>query len=256
LLARRGANVTLECLPPLRRWFESLPGVTTLISVEEALPDYDVHVPLLSLPRHFRTSLGTIPAKVPYLHVPQALERTWLQRLSGYPGLKVGLCWQGSPTNVHDAKRSIALGLLAPLAAVPGVRLFSLQKRQPGSEPPSPPAGMDLVDLEPWLTDFAETAAAIACLDLVISVDTAVAHAAGGLGRPVWVLLPHVPDWRWLLQRDDSPWYPSARLFRQSRPGDWTRPVHAAAEAMAALAAECAYTIRSPRRAIRAARER
>jgi Flp pilus assembly protein TadD len=227
LLAQRGARVILECLPSLRRLFEPLP-VEQLLTVDEPLPEFDLHVPLLGLPRRFATALRSIPASGPFLRAPADSRAAWQRRIGAYSGLKVGLAWQGRRGNPYDSRRSMPVEALLPLVRVPGVKLFSLQKDWPG-----PPSG--LVDLDPWLTDFADTAAAIECLDLVISVDTAVAHLAGALGKPVWVLLPRVPDWRWLMDRPDSPWYPSARLIRQRQAGDWRGVVNDAREALLAL---------------------
>lgn len=227
LLGRRGVRVALECPPLLERLFRSLEGVETIATRELPPQAFDVQVPLLSLPRFFGTTLRSVPARVPYLQPPRDSMDKWAARIGKGSELRVGLVWAGSPTHRNDRNRSVPPSLLAPLLRVAGVRWFSLQvgRREDGPPPPG------VIDLEKDLADFAETAAAVSHLDLVITVDTAVAHLAGALARPTWILLPFVPDWRWLLEREDSPWYPTARLFRQRRRGDW-------AEVVARVAAE------------------
>jgi hypothetical protein len=173
---------------------------------------------LLSVPRVFGTTLETIPAEVPYLRADPARVEAWHREL-GPDGFKIGIAWQGNIGHAKDSYRSVPLVRFAGLAAVPGVRLFSLQKGA-GSEQLAE-APFAVTALGERLHDFAETAAAVQALDLVVSVDTALAHLAGALAVPAWVALPFAPDWRWLLQREDSPWYPTLRLFRQERPGDW-----------------------------------
>jgi hypothetical protein len=235
LVAARQGQVIVECLPALRRVFEPMRGVSALVTTNDPLPEFDVRVPLLSLPRMFRTTLDTVPAEVPYLTAGARRTAAWRRRLAGYSGLKVAFTERGSPANPHDARRSLPLAMFKELLDVPGVHWFLLQKREPGAAPPALPSKLDVTDLEPLLTDFADTGAAIECMDLTISVDTALAHLAGALGRPVWLLLPFVPDWRWLLERSDSPWYPTARLFRQRQRGDWgsvLREVRIALEAL------------------------
>src|SRR5262249_32030718 len=178
------------------------------------------HAPLMSLMHLFATRLETIPAAVPYLAADPGRIATFQERIAPTPGLKVGLAWSGSPKHKNDHNRSLTLGALAPLLAGEGVTFFSLQKGERAGEIADGYA-QRLIDLGPDLTDFADTAAAVSCLDLMISVDTAVVHLAGALGKPVWVLLPFAPDWRWLLEREDSPWYPTLRLYRQPAIGDW-----------------------------------
>jgi len=200
-------------------------GIDQLLPEGGPLPACDVQAPLLSLPGLCGTTLATIPAEVPYLVADHSRVGHWRDRLAAVSGFKVGICWQGNPGHKHDRLRSVPLVQFAPLAEVPGLRLVSLQQG-PGREQWAALAGhWPVVDLpgqaeEPsqaWM----ETAALVCALDLVITVDTAVAHLAGALGVPVWVALPFSPDWRWLLGREDSPWYPTMRLFRQARPGDW-----------------------------------
>ena len=221
LVAQRGAKVILEVQPELKRLMAGLAGVHELVTLGEALPPFDYHIPLMSLPRVFGTRLDTVPADVPYLRAPPDLVQAWRDKLSGITGLRVGLAWAGSPQHMNDRNRSLALSTLAPLAAVSGATYMALQKGPSAAQAATPPAGMRLVELGTELGDFADTAAVIANVDLVIAVDTAVAHLAGALGKPVWLLLPFAGEWRWLLDRSDSPWYPSMRLFRQPRPGAW-----------------------------------
>ncbi|HEY2134649.1 MAG TPA: tetratricopeptide repeat protein [Xanthobacteraceae bacterium] len=221
LVAARGGRVIIQVPRALERLAARLPGGPFAIFAEGApLPAFDTHCPLMSLPLAFGTTLDSIPAAIPYFAAaPEALTR-WRTRLKASESLKVGLVWAGSPLHKNDRTRSIALERFAPLLELPGVTWYSLQVGARAGDLAAAAAGR-MADLSPELTDFAETAAAIAALDLVICVDTAVAHLAGALGRPVWVLLPFDPDWRWLLERSDSPWYPTARLIRQPTPGDW-----------------------------------
>jgi tetratricopeptide (TPR) repeat protein len=196
-------------------------GYRDLVAQGDALPPIDVQVPMMSLPGIFATTLETIPGPSPYLRVEARLERQWHERLASVPGFKVGIHWQGNPKFNGDRHRSVRLVDFAPLATLPGVTLVGLQKG-PGHEQVAELAGQwPLVDLADQLHDFHETAAAMRNLDLVISCDSGPAHVAGALGVPVWVLLSFAPDWRWMRDRDDSPWYPSMRLFRQTRLGDW-----------------------------------
>ena len=220
----RGGRVVLECQKGLGRLLERCVGADLVVERPSPLREGErpeLAVPLLSLPGIFGTTLETIPAVVPYLQPDPRLREEWAQRLVPHPGLRVGLVWAGSPAHANDASRSCTLDQLAPLARVEGVTFFSLQKGPAGEQVSSPPEGMRIADLGPDLADFADTAAAAANLDLVVTADTAVAHLAGALGRPVWVFLSLIPDWRWLLDRADSPWYPTLRLFRQKAGGDW-----------------------------------
>jgi Flp pilus assembly protein TadD len=223
LVARRGARVIVECQEPVRRLVQMMSADLTVVARGRPLPAFDVHCPLLSLPHLFATDEANIPGNAAYLHADAAEAAAWRDRLADHSAsLKVGLVWAGRPTHSNDRNRSIKLANFAPLARIPGVRFVSLQKGEAAAEAKSPPEGMELPDLTGELNDFADTAALIAALDLVIAVDTAVVHLAGAMGKPVWVLLPFAPDWRWLLNRNDSPWYPTMRLFRQHQPGQWT----------------------------------
>jgi tetratricopeptide (TPR) repeat protein len=213
-----GTHVTLQCASELTQLASSARGIDQVIAAADAAKyrqDFDCKLPLLSLPRLFATTtVDRIPATVPYLSPDPKLVALWRKRL-GPAGFRVGLAWAGNPLHRNDRNRSIPLEVLGDLVQTPGVRFFSLQKggTLPGAE-----------SLGPALSNFAETAAAAANLDLIVSVDTSVAHLAGALHRPAWVLLPFAPDWRWMLNRNDSPWYPGMRLFRQTRRKEW-KPV-------------------------------
>jgi tetratricopeptide (TPR) repeat protein len=225
-VAQRGANVVVAVPGPLLRLVKNLRGVAAVITEGDRLPEIDFHCPLLSLPHVFGTVMETIPATVPYLLPPQDTLTMWSERLRSAPAVKIGLVWSGNPANRVNPGRSIPVSGLAPLWEVAGIQWFSLQVGSPAADIAHIPTGV-IEDLSPLLTDFAETAAAICNLDLVISVETAVAHLAGALGHPVWVPLAVVPAWRWLLERADSPWYPTMHLFRQTIAGDWTPVIEA-----------------------------
>ena len=217
----KGGDVILQCPPPLTRLFEAAPaadGIQLVTKIGDT--PFDLQAPLHGLPGLFATTLYTIPADVPYLRppgdTPPALET------SG--GFKVGLVWAGNSKHKNDANRSVGFERFQPLLDIKGVDFYSLQVGERSRDIGAPGlSGLDgkISDLGKDLGDFADTAAAVGQLDLVITVDTSVAHLAGALGTPVWTLLPWVPDWRWLLDRDDSPWYPTMRLFRQPAAGDW-----------------------------------
>jgi tetratricopeptide (TPR) repeat protein len=225
LVKERGGRVVLRCQDAVNALLARSPGID-LIATAEAEPEaLDYQCPLLSLPAVLGTTLETIPATIPYLFAQAERVAHWRQKLADVRELKVGIAWQGSPTYGADRYRSIPLEKFAPLAACPGVRLFSLQKGY-GHEQLAPLAEQwNIVDLGTSLDEgtgaFVDTAAAMMNLDLVITSDTSIAHVAGALGVPVWVALQFSPSWRWLLERDDSPWYPTMRLFRQSRFGNW-----------------------------------
>jgi tetratricopeptide (TPR) repeat protein len=218
MAAGLGARVILEVQQPLVRLLRGLIGTELVLARGEELPPFDVHCPMLSLPLVFGTVLETIPAETPYLRADASLEAGWRKRLDSpdTSGPKIGLVWAGKSSNLADQRRSIAPERLRPLLEYPGIRFFSLQKIGPPA-----PADFPLIDVMDEMEDFADTAALIANLDLVISVDTAVAHLAASLGRPVWLLDRFDACWRWLADRTDSPWYPGLRIYRQPRPGDW-----------------------------------
>ncbi len=219
MLSGLGASVVIECPPTLHRLLGSLPGSPRLAPAGEAV-EADLQAPLMSLPRLFGTTVETIPADGPYLFSEAELIAATAGQFRA-PGRRIGLVWQGNPRQVDEPHRSIPLDLLAPLVALPGATVYGLQ-RDHGRDQMESFRGRDrLVDLGPQLDNLATTAAILAQLDLVITTCTAVAHLAGALGRPVWILLKRGADWRWMLDRSDSPWYPTARLVRQRRPGDW-----------------------------------
>jgi hypothetical protein len=214
--------VVVECQKELLTIVQHIQGVGEVIAKGKELPDFDVWAPLLSLPLLFATRLETIPANVPYLKVPRELHETWRQKILGDPpGFRVGLVWAGNPKYRHDRVRSFPPELLARLSGIQGIVLYSLQKEAAAGIAGSLFNTGIFVDDMHEVRDFSDTAALIQNLDLVISVDTAVAHVAGALGKEVWTLLRYAPDWRWLLNRMDSPWYPTMRLFRQQKIDDW-----------------------------------
>jgi tetratricopeptide (TPR) repeat protein len=225
----RGGKVVLEIPGPLVRLVRSVSGAPEVFAAGEMLPEFDYHCPLLSLPRVFRTNLATIPNAVPYLSVPAPAAAAWADRIPDASGLRVGIVWAGTAVGAIDPS------LLQPMWEAAGIKWFSLQVGDRSTDI-SLLGGVNITDLSPWLTDFAETAAAVCQLDLVISVDTSVAHLAGALARPVWLLLPYRPEWRWLTEREDSPWYPTARLFRQKKAGDWPGLAREVAAVLAQIA--------------------
>ncbi|MBP2295729.1 tetratricopeptide repeat protein [Azospirillum rugosum] len=231
LLAAQGGRVVLLVQPLLKRLLRNTPGVTAVYGFGEEPPACDVCAPMLSVPRLVGTRLETIPANIPYLRAEEGDGRAWRDRLAGERRLKVGLVWAGEPrkddvkANSVDRRRSLTLSALAPLAAIPGVAFYSLQIGEAGAQAGAPPPGMALTDWTGDIRDFADTAAFIEQLDLVVTVDTSVCHLAGGLGKPVWVLSRFDACWRWLGHREDSPWYPTMRLFHQDEPGAWDAPI-------------------------------
>jgi tetratricopeptide (TPR) repeat protein len=225
----RGAKAILECQPELAPLLSPVRGISAVYRRGESLPYFDWQVPLQSLPLALGTKLETIPLRIPYLAPAEESRQRWKNRLAGDGSFKVGLVWAGS----ESSDRSREVGLFAPLAAAGDIRFFSLQKGPESAQPP--PAGMNWTDWTSELTDFSETAALLEQLDLLITVDTAAAHLAGAIGKPVWVLIPARPDFRWLRGRTDSPWYPSMRLFPQEQLGDWQTPVAKMAEALKEL---------------------
>lgn len=221
LINERGGRVLLECQPPLIRLMASCAGVDQVIAKGNPLPDFDVHVPLLSLPLCFGTTLESIPATVPYLEPDATLVEQWRAELGEPEGLKIGIAWHGSTSNPFNRARSFPLAEFARIGRLDGVRLYSLQMGAGREQLASFSEGNPVIDLGDRLGDFENTAAILRNLDLVITCDSAPAHLAGALGVKVWVALAAVPDWRWMLERGDSPWYPTMRLFRQPRLGDW-----------------------------------
>jgi hypothetical protein len=237
LKARGAAQIAVVCHPALKRLFATLAGVDQVFALGEAPPAgaWDYWTRPMRMPGLFGTEMSSIPAPIPYLSAQPELVRYW-DGVLPRQGLRVGLAWKGNPNFENDADRSLpSLMTLAPLADAP-VHFVSLQKGPGEAEALQPPAGMSLHAIGPQLGDFADTAAVIANLDLVICVDTAVAHLAGALGKPCWLLLPEYRcDWRWMTGREDSPWYPSMRLFRQSGGEGWAVVVDRIAGELRAL---------------------
>jgi tetratricopeptide (TPR) repeat protein len=225
LVAARGARVILQVPRHLVRLLSGLGGVSVLVAAGDPLPAFDVHCPLMSLPRLFGSTAATFPAPIPYLKAEPGLQEQWAGRL-GSAGFKIGITWQGNPAAPAERGRSTPLACFAPLARIPGVRLISLQKVYGLAQLQHLPAGMQVEtlgdDFDSGADAFVDTAAVMMNLDLIITVDTAIGHLAGALGCPVWLAIQAVPHWIWMLERTDSPWYPSARLFRQSGRGNWS----------------------------------
>jgi tetratricopeptide (TPR) repeat protein len=221
LLARAGAKVVLEVPPELKALLASLEGVTAVLGRGEALPSFDAHCPLASLPLACKTEVSSIPAQIPYLHASDDRVAGWRPRLEGLRSPRVALAWSGRATHPNDRNRSIALAQLESLLTVPDVQFVGVQRELRGGDAEALVRNPRILHLGDELADFADTAAVLALTDLVVCVDTSVAHVAGALGRPALVLLPFQPDWRWTLDRERSPWYPALRLLRQPEIGDW-----------------------------------
>jgi tetratricopeptide (TPR) repeat protein len=232
ILSARGAKTILVTHPELKRLLKTVPCLDEIISQPQELPHFDVQCPLMSLPYRLGTTLETIPVSIPYVFADPALVERWQMRLPRDGRKKIGLCWWGNVTHSDDQRRSFSLEAMAPLAEVPDAWFCSLQKGPAARQAAAPPPGLQIADWTSELSDFAETAALVANLDLVIACDTAVAHLAGAMGKPVWLILPHVADWRWMVKREDSPWYPTMRIFRQAKAGDWTGVFEEVAKAL------------------------
>ncbi|HET6881864.1 MAG TPA: tetratricopeptide repeat-containing glycosyltransferase family protein [Pirellulales bacterium] len=226
LVKQRGGKVVLASQPRLVRLLRSAcPVVDEVIAIDEAPPRFDFHLPLLSLPSVFATTLDEVPCDIPYLHLDSRLVEYWRAELSRWPGFKIGVAWQGNRDYRADRERSIPLTVFEPLARMPGVQLISLQKGPGIGQAAVARQRFRLLDFGERLDEasgpFMDTAALMQSLDLVLTCDSAICHLAGALGVPVWVALPAAADWRWMRGRDDSPWYPSMRLFKQSTRGQW-----------------------------------
>lgn len=225
LVSQRGGIVLLECHPQLVSLFQEVAGVKLVIPFGAAPSGAEYQVPLLSLPHIFNTTLDNIPARTPYLYAPPEYRRKWASLMSPYRDTRrVGLVWAGK--SYPDPLRSCRLSDFAPIGAVDNITFFSLQIGEGAGQSAFPPDNIKLIDLTVNINNFSDTAALIDQLDLVISIDTATAHLAAALGKPTWLLLPFAPDWRWLLHRNDSPWYPAMRIFRQEQIGmGWGRVI-------------------------------
>jgi tetratricopeptide (TPR) repeat protein len=229
-VAQRGGKIVLAVFKEQLHLLSGLPGVEQCLVIEGEVPPHDVHCSLPSLPGIFKTTLASIPQDVPYLAADPARVVRWRDRLPR-DRFKIGLSWAGRPDHENDRNRTMKLRQLSEITKISGVWLTSLQKGEGAKQLRALPE-MEIADWAHELNDFSDTAALVANLDLVISVDTAVVHLAGAMGKPVWVLLPFVPDWRWLLNRTDSPWYPTLRLFRQPKIGDWTTVIAQVVQAL------------------------
>jgi len=219
LVKALGGTVILEAQAPLADLVATCPGIDEVIPYGNPLPPFDLQMPLLSLPGVFHTDLTSIPCEIPYLDIPERVpNQEWITRIlsAAENCTRIGLVWSGSPAHRNDVVRSIPTATLHPLTELPNTFWFDFQLG-----PSEPPPFSGYVSLAPWLSNFSDTAYALSGMDLVITVDTALAHLAGALGIPTLLLLPFSPDWRWMLGRNDSPWYPSMHIYRQSVPGDW-----------------------------------
>jgi Tfp pilus assembly protein PilF len=234
LVARRGARAVIEVQRPLVPLLAGLPDAPAIVARGDRLPDFDFHCPLLSLPLAFATTIETIPADVPYLAAPAPEIARWRAQLPRDGAALVGLAWAGNPGHANDHNRSIALRHLLPLLRMPGIRFVSLQHELRAGDAQLLDQA-NVLRIGERVANFADTAAVVSCLDVVITVDTAIAHLAGALGKPTWVLLPFSPDWRWFLDRSDSPFYPTARLFRQPAADDWESVAAQVGDALNAL---------------------
>jgi tetratricopeptide (TPR) repeat protein len=231
IVAQQEATILVECQKELVALLQKVNGVKKMVTRNEKPPAFDVHYPLLSLPSLFDTTLEDIPARVPYINAESSLASNWRNKMQADAAkLKVGLVWAGKPGHANDCNRSCSINIFLSLARLDGVTFYSLQKGAAAQQAKFPPQGIRLIDYTDDIYDFSDTAALIENLDLVISVDTSVAHLAGAMGKPVWILLPFIPDWRWMLNRDDSPWYPTMQLFRQPAIGDWTSVITSVAD--------------------------
>ncbi len=219
MVKAKGANVVVEVQPELARLISTVAGVDRVINRGGPLPDHDFHAPMMSLPYLFGTDIDSIPADVPYV---SAIDPSAVQLPANLGRIKrIGIAWSGRPTHRNNRNRSAGFKHFVELLGLPGVAVFSLQKGPAAVEINEYGSEALVTDLGGRVRDFADSAAVVSQLDLVITVDTALGHLAGALGKPVWIAMPFAPDWRWMRGRTDSPWYPTARLFRQKRPGAW-----------------------------------
>ena len=236
MLSELGARVIVGCKSGLKRLLTTLPGDAVIIETGDRVGAFDYHAPLMSLPEIFKTTLDTIPSRVPYLSPEPELAKKWAEKFSRDAGFKVGICWSGNPDYPLNPIRSCRFDDFLTLMDIPGVKFYGLQLGEARKQADTFPADRDYQDLSAQLSNdlgaFTEDAAVMANLDLIISTDTAVPHLAGALARPVWCLLSHFADWRWLKDRDDCPWYPTMRLFRQPEAGNWASVFTAVRDAL------------------------
>jgi tetratricopeptide (TPR) repeat protein len=238
MAAERCAEILVGCSPELLPLISTVRGVGRCFVRWEHIPPFDAYCAVSSLPGLFKTELASIPAGVPYLRSDRAIVAQWadrLERTCGRSKLRVGVVWAGRPSHPRDRLRSMRWTELQPLERIPGVALIALQKDIPAGDRPDLARSTDVFDVAAALTDFSETAAVLENIDLLVAADSSVAHLAGALGKPVWLMLPWIPDWRWMLDREDNPWYPTMRLFRQHARGDWTGVVERVARELRAV---------------------
>jgi hypothetical protein len=236
MLARAGAKVALEVQPELKDLLAGLDGVQACVARGETLPAFDVHCPLGSLPLALKTDADSVPAPIPYLKADSARIDSWRAKIETLPGKRVAIAWAGHARHVNDRNRSLALTQLAPLFACEGVSFVSIQRDLRDGDAECLARYGNVTHVGDGLADMADTAAVAALVDLTVAVDTSVVHLAGALGRPVWIMLPFCPDWRWGLVQETSPWYPQARLFRQPAVGDWASVVATVGDALSGFA--------------------
>jgi tetratricopeptide (TPR) repeat protein len=237
LLARAGAKVLVEVPPELTSLLGRVEGVAGVVASGSPLPTFDVHCPMGSLPRALRTEPSTIPASIPYLTANVERIAKWRERIERLPAPRIAIAWSGRATHANDRNRSIALARLEPLFVHERASFVSIQRELRSEDAAALSRMQRLIHVGDDLNDFEDTAAVVALADLLISVDTSVVHLAAAMGRPTWIMVPFWPDWRWMLDRDDSPWYPNARLFRQHAPGDWDGVIARVREALISFAA-------------------
>lgn len=237
LVRDRGGRVIVECDARLARLLASVDGVERVVAKGAPMPGFDVQASLLGLPLRFATTEDSIPAALPYMVAPREAVETWRRRIGHDDRIRVGLAWAGRKEHKEDRYRSIPLDAFRPLMTIANMKFYSLQVGERAADVAAEALGDEVEDLTPALDDFSDSAAALAALDLLVSVDTSTAHLAGALGRPVWVLIASAPDWRWMTGREDSPWYPSMRLFRQEAPGEWAPVIERLRGELCALAA-------------------
>jgi len=235
-LARQGARIVLQVQAGLKPLLTGLEGTALVVARGEQLPPFDCHCPVMSLPYAMKTERATIPAEVPYIHAPPGRASHWRERLPQRGGLRVGIVWCGNPAFKEDGRRSLKLAQIEPILASADVFFVSLNPGVGERERAALAGRSNVLHLGSELRDFADTAAAVAQLDLIITSDTSMAHLAGAMGRPVWIMLGFAPDWRLAHDRERSAWYPTARLFRQHAPGDWAGVIERVRLELSALA--------------------
>jgi ADP-heptose:LPS heptosyltransferase len=228
-----GAKIVFPCPPPLANLFRSIDAIDVLLENNATLPPFDFHASLMSLPHIFKTTIENIPASVPYLHADPEKQQIWQNALAGLKRRKIGITWRGRPTHKNDRNRSMTAEQFTTMLSGLDADFILLQKDVRDDELNVLHPALSIYNPTAELTGFADTAALIGTLDSVISVDTAICHLAGALGKPIWTLLPFVPDWRWLLNREDTPWYPTMRLFRQPSLNDWESVMRSVHDALA-----------------------